>query len=217
MSSYSQDKFSAESSSDASDLPYQLKLSVDILSVKNLTVSANVFAKFSLNLQASGCRSNKTLVQHIFAAKEPTAVNSGGHDTKLTDSFASFEFVANKQELGAILSRCEVDVSIVQQSSSKEVGRVGFPLKHLESGEQKKTPSSMVIVADKYVEMRHEGSVTGMVRVVVYLEDLGVVKKQTAQNLAAPITAANSIEDQIVWQLEMWKRAEMAKFMAHLK
>ena len=27
----------------------------------------------------------------------------------------------------------------------------------------------------------------------------------------------NPAEDQIVWQLEMWKRAEMAKFLAHLK
>ena len=27
----------------------------------------------------------------------------------------------------------------------------------------------------------------------------------------------NPVEDQIVWQLEMGKRAEMAKFLAHLK
>ena len=27
----------------------------------------------------------------------------------------------------------------------------------------------------------------------------------------------NPVEDQIVWQLEMWKRSEMAKFLAHLK
>ena len=30
-------------------------------------------------------------------------------------------------------------------------------------------------------------------------------------------TAKNPVEEQIVWQLEMWKRAEMAKFLAHLK
>ena len=29
--------------------------------------------------------------------------------------------------------------------------------------------------------------------------------------------SANPVEDQIVWQLEMWKRSEMAKFLAHLK
>ena len=97
MSSYSQDKLSGDSSSEqAADLPYQLKLSVDILSVRNLTVSANVVAKYSVNLQTSGCRSNKSLVMHSFAAKEATAVNSGAHDTKLADSFTSFEFSANK-------------------------------------------------------------------------------------------------------------------------
>lgn len=52
-----------------------------------------------------------------------------------------------------------------------------FPLKHLESGEQKKTPASMVIVADKYVEAKLAGTVTGLVRVVVYLEDLGIAKR----------------------------------------
>lgn len=93
-----------------------------------------------------------------------------------------------------------------------------FPLKHLESGEQKKTPASMVIVADKYVEAKLAGTVTGLVRVVVYLEDLGIAKRQTSiTQPATPIQAANSVEDQIVWQLEMWKRAEMAKFLAHLK
>ena len=30
-------------------------------------------------------------------------------------------------------------------------------------------------------------------------------------------TSQNPVEEQIVWQMEMWKRAEMAKFLAHLK
>ena len=30
-------------------------------------------------------------------------------------------------------------------------------------------------------------------------------------------SAQNPVEEQIVWQLEMWKRSEMAKFLAHLK
>ena len=29
--------------------------------------------------------------------------------------------------------------------------------------------------------------------------------------------AKNGVEEQIVWQLEMWKRSEMAMFLAHLK
>ena len=67
---------------------------------------------------------------------------------------------------------------------------------------------------------------------MLYLEDLGVATAEE-QKKAKPISASagvggpqgsggassgnNPVEDQIVWQLEMWKRAEMAKFLAHLK
>lgn len=54
----------------------------------------------------------------------------------------------------------------------------------------------MVIVTDKYVEMKNEGKIAGMVRIVVYLEDLGVVRKQERpQTGFAPIQASNSVED----------------------
>jgi len=43
MSNYSQDKFSDAGSVDSSvEQSYKLKLSVDVLSVKNLTISANL-------------------------------------------------------------------------------------------------------------------------------------------------------------------------------
>ena len=85
--------------------------------------------------------------------------------------------------MGAILTNCEVDVCLVHSLNAKPVGRVGLPLKFLESGEQKKTPSSMVIVADKYVELKAESKVTGLVRIVLYLEDLGVVKRSAAASV----------------------------------
>ena len=64
MSTYSHGKLSegAYSSETISELSYQLKLSVDILSVKNFTLSANVLPKFTLNLQAAGSKNNRTLV-----------------------------------------------------------------------------------------------------------------------------------------------------------
>ena len=70
---------------------------------------------------------------------------------------------------------------------------------------------------------------------VLYLEDLGVASPEEVrakssssskphQSSVAPGKAAsaggaaqNPVEEQIVWQLEMWKRSEMAKFLAHLK
>ena len=68
---------------------------------------------------------------------------------------------------------------------------------------------------------------------VLYLQDLGLApkaKKGKSGGQVASLDAAqgskppamggessNPVEDQIVWQLEMWKRSEMAKFLAHLK
>lgn len=45
----------------------------------------------------------------------------------------------------------------------------------LEQGEQKKTVSSMVIVSDKFLEVKQGSAVQGLLRVVLYLEDMGVV------------------------------------------
>lgn len=50
-----------------------------------------------------------------------------------------------------------------------------MPLKMLEQGEQKKTVSSMVIVSDKFLEVKQGSAVQGLLRVVLYLEDMGVV------------------------------------------
>ena len=136
MSNYSQDKFSDDGSVDSGvEQSFKLKLSVDVLSVKNLQMSANLQTKLNLNLQASGLKNNTSLINHSFAAKEATPVNQGAHETKLADSFASYEFVATKSELGAILTNCEVDVSLVHSINQKTVGRVGLPLRFLESGE----------------------------------------------------------------------------------
>lgn len=86
-----------------------------------------------------------------------------------------------------------------------------------------------MIVADKYLEMRNEGEMSGLLRVILYLEDLGEASESDqnslavgsgSSDLAAPGSGSgpsNAVEEQILWQLEMWKRSEMAKFLAHLK
>ena len=44
----------------------------------------------------------------------------------------------------------------------------------LESGEHKKTVNSMVIVSDKFLEIKKFEEVIGLIRVVLYLQDLGL-------------------------------------------
>ena len=107
-----------------------------------------------------------------------------------------------------------------------------MPLKMLEQGEHKKTVDSVIIVSDKYLELKQQGNVQGLIRVVLYLQDLGVAQKPSGSKKDSTISlnagqgakppgmtgeSNNPVEDQIVWQLEMWKRSEMAKFLAHLK
>ena len=48
----------------------------------------------------------------------------------------------------------------------------------LQEGEQKRTVTSMVIVSDKYLEVKSQDQVQGLIRVVLYLEDLGVASPE---------------------------------------
>ena len=94
----------------------------------------------------------------------------------------------------------------------------------------------MVIVSDKYLEVKQAGDVKGLLRVVLYLEDMGLATTAEQKAVASgkgninsmgasgqgtgsggAAQAKNGVEEQIVWQLEMWKRSEMAMFLAHLK
>ena len=62
---------------DASQ-PHNLKLSVDLNSVRNMTVAANVFLTYQLHL----------MEVHTFQSSPPTAVSqSRGQDTKLANAF----------------------------------------------------------------------------------------------------------------------------------
>ena len=57
-------------------------------------------------------------------------------------------------------------------------------MKVLEEGEHKKTVSSLVIVSDKYLELKQSGEIGGLLRVVIYLEDLGEASEEDQNNLA---------------------------------
>ena len=72
----------------------------------------------------------------------------------MAGSFATYDFMANKLQLGQILGQTNLDVVLVHSDGRREVGSVQVPLKMLQEGEQKRTVSSMVIVSDKYLEVK---------------------------------------------------------------
>ena len=79
MSDYENDKFVSSHSSDpkdaaSADALYNLKLSVDIRSVKNMKVSGNAFVKFALNL---GVGKGSKAQFHQFKSDQTTPVSQG--------------------------------------------------------------------------------------------------------------------------------------------
>ena len=62
--------------------------------------------------------------------------------------------MANKPELGAILNRNSVDISLVSAGDNIEIGKVNVPLKMLEQGEHKKAVNQLCIVSDKFLEIK---------------------------------------------------------------
>ena len=106
------------------------------------------------------------------------------------------------------------------------------PLNKILSAPLKQTPSAMVRVYEDYVDVKdtRSGQLKANLRVIIYLEDNGVAKGRPASSLqqaremrANPGNAGGApqadgqVDYQAVWQLEMWKRAEEAKFKAYLK
>ena len=91
----------------------------------------------------------------------------------------------------------------------------------------------MVRVYEDYVDVKDTRTrqLKANLRVIIYLEDNGVTKAKAANtlqqarelrsnppgNTGGPPQVDNQVDYQAVWQLEMWKRAEEAKFKAYLK
>ena len=67
---------------------HAMKLSIDVISTKDLTLSANILVKYNLSL------GNQQT--HSFKSPQPTAVKQGNGVTELAKNFASYEFGASK-------------------------------------------------------------------------------------------------------------------------
>ena len=106
MSEYSNDQFEASQDGNAggADATYKLKLSVDVREAKNFKVAANVFVRFSVQLNGQF---------HQFKSEQTSAIRQGASESKLNGSFATYEFFANKAQLGGLLGENAVDVKLI--------------------------------------------------------------------------------------------------------
>lgn len=117
----------------------------------------------------------------------PIAVSQQrGVDTKLANTFASYDFTASKSQLFSILNEGNLQVHVIHQVQSDqqtEVGQARVALGKLLSAPLKETPQSKVRVFDDYVDIKdaQTGLLKGQIRVLLYLEDHGVTKGPTLQ------------------------------------
>lgn len=105
MSEYEDASFENDSNKSKASM-HCLKLSIDLLSVKNVANAANVFAQYQLDLTD----------KHSFMSQPPTPVQTGAQETRLQNGFAAFDFVATKQQLFQILNDRSVTVRLFHRS-----------------------------------------------------------------------------------------------------
>ncbi|TNV83154.1 hypothetical protein FGO68_gene15387 [Halteria grandinella] len=204
-----------------------LKLSIDFLSVKEMKISAQISVSYSLRLQSTS--------SHQFKSAPATPVNQGATETKLQNSFASYDFQASKTEIAEIIGSTQLIARINHAPQNQEIGFVVVEFRDLLSAPLKTTPQASVRVCDQYLPIRDsQGQSKGLIRCILYLQDLGEVQNSqppkpsfTHQQTANPTftrTGENrnpndggSTEYQAAYQLELWKRSEETKFKAWLK
>ena len=103
---------------------------------------------------------------------------------KLNNSFASYEFTSSKGNLYPTLNETNLEVEIWHQDRHKKdmlIGLALLPVDKILTSPIRKTPQSFVRVYDAWVPIdevdddRNPQDRVGLLRVIVYLEDLGPV------------------------------------------
>jgi predicted patatin/cPLA2 family phospholipase len=99
---YGSFKFKLEKKNMSED-KHNLRLTVDMLSVKDMRMSANLMLKYVINLGGQS---------HAFQSFEPTPVNSSNQEKQLKKTLASYEFAATKNQLHGMLAGNCVTVNV---------------------------------------------------------------------------------------------------------
>ena len=198
---------------------HSMKLSMEIPFIRNLSYPASISLSYALPLFGA----------KPFSTAAPTSVPKAC-DCPLKGTFASYPFEATKSELYSALSTTELAIELHNMSAAQSKGLIGIskiPLKELigSNATLEKTEQSAVRAYDAEAPVLNlEGQKIASIQFTAYLEDFGavVVPEDSAaitdkENEPASANAQKSKEYEALWQLEMWKKAEEAKFNAYLK
>lgn len=182
-----------------------LRLSIELNAVKELTIPASLYIKFSYGLLGSALVRSQTVEVQRQA------------ESRIENAFKYHEFSMTRSELYPSFCNTPLLIEVVQTAKFAKdelLGKVTIQMEDLLKAPLKKTPQSVLRVLDSWAPIESEdGQRLGLLRVIIYLEDLG--PKATGAVLSQD--QAPAADYQAAWELELWRRAEEAKWKAGLK
>jgi centrosomal protein CEP120 len=209
MSEYSQDFEEEIKPSSPTEEDHHLRLSLELHSIRNTEDSFQLYTKFSYKLLGT----RKTSSVPIRKTQE----------NRIENAFQSQEFFMSKSELYSFLASTPLQIELWHSdkySKDVQIGSVTVEMNQVLRAPIKKTTDSVLRVLDLWQEVlvpedeknEVKSRVNGELRVLIFLEDLGVKRKG-----AVLARTENPADYKAVLELEMWKRAEEAKWKAGLK
>ena len=129
-------------SQSGADASHSLKLSIDLLAVKDFKMAINLVCTYQLKL-SSGL--------HSFRSEFPSPV-AQSQECRLESGFTSYTFNASKTQLYQILASNSLKISLrnshPETGNEQEVGQAILELREVLSAPLKQSASAMVRVAD---------------------------------------------------------------------
>ena len=179
---------------------HHLRMSLELHSVKDLADSYSLYIKFSYKLLGTR-RTQPVLVRK-------------GIECRIENAFQAHEFFMPKSILYSNLASIPLVLELWHSdkyTKDIQIGTVSIQMDQILKAPLKKTNNSILRILDTWCEILNP-EVIGLIRIIIYLEDLG--KKRQGAILAQ---SENPEDYKAVWELELWKRAEEAKWQSSLK
>eukprot|EP00831_Metopus_contortus_P067653 TRINITY_DN6038_c0_g1_i1.p1 TRINITY_DN6038_c0_g1~~TRINITY_DN6038_c0_g1_i1.p1 ORF type:complete len:501 (+),score=115.47 TRINITY_DN6038_c0_g1_i1:156-1658(+) len=196
---------------------HSMRLSLEVCSLKDLSCNASLGVAYTLPFSGA------------VPFSSPTPINAmKRNEIRLQGTFSAHLFKPTKSELYTQLSNQDLQLEIFKFEKSKTqtvLGIATVPLREIIGARAvlSKGPNSAIRTYDTevpiYAFAGKEDEYMGTVRCLIYLEDFGIVieDKENIKALSNEGTDLQKREYEIMWGLEMWKKAEEAKFQAYMK
>lgn len=169
---------------------HHLRFSIEFRAIKDLIEPFCVFFKFNHPLLGIG--------------KTPSFQAAKLIESQFHQEFQSHEFYMTRSTLLDSLSDLIIELWHNDKFSKNEhIGDFFIDLSEIFNSEITKTENSVIRVLDVWLKENF-----GQIRILLYLEDLG------PKDMAV-VNAIPKVNND--WEMEMWRKAEEAKFVAELK